>query len=77
MRHAKLTSGDICPECEKGKVYTQKEPKALVRVIGQAPLTATVYELERLRCNPAVAKSSPPRNRKASGPKNTTRQRQP
>ena len=50
VRHAKLTSGDICPECEKGKVYTQKGPKALVRVIGQAPLTATVYELERLRC---------------------------
>ena len=62
VRHAKLTSGDICPECDKGKVYTQKDPKALVRVIGQAstgrpetigqaPLTATVYELERLRCN--------------------------
>jgi transposase len=51
VRHARLASGDICPECEKGKVYTQKEPKALVRVIGQAPLTATVYELERLRCN--------------------------
>jgi transposase len=51
VRHAKLTSGELCPECEKGKVYTQKEPKALVRVIGQAPLTATVYELERLRCN--------------------------
>jgi transposase len=51
VRHAKLSSGDVCPECDKGKVYTQKEPKALVRVIGQAPLTATVYELERLRCN--------------------------
>jgi transposase len=51
IRHATLTSGDLCPECEKGKVYTQKEPKVLVRVIGQAPLTATVYELERLRCN--------------------------
>jgi len=32
-------------------VYLQKEPKPLVRIIGQAPLTATVYELERLRCN--------------------------
>lgn len=28
VQHAKLNSGDICPECEKGKVYTQKEPKA-------------------------------------------------
>jgi transposase len=51
VRHATLTSGDVCPECNKGKVYTQKEPKALVRVIGKAPLTAAVYELERLRCN--------------------------
>jgi transposase len=51
IRHAKLHSGDRCPECEKGKVYTQKEPKALVRIVGQAPLAATVYEMERLRCN--------------------------
>jgi transposase len=29
----------------------QKEPKPLVRIVGQAPLAATVYELERLRCN--------------------------
>ena len=49
--HAQLKSGDRCPGCEKGKVYIQKEPKPLVRVIGQAPLAATVYELERLRCN--------------------------
>ena len=29
----------------------QKEPKALVRIVGQAPLAATIYELQRLRCN--------------------------
>jgi len=51
IQHAKLKSGDRCPECEKGKVYVQREPKPLVRIIGQAPLTATVYELERLRFN--------------------------
>lgn len=51
VQHAKLKSGDRCPECEKGKVYTQKQPKPLVRIVGQAPLAATVYELERLRCN--------------------------
>jgi transposase len=49
--HVELKSGDRCPDCEKGKVYRQKEPKPLVRIIGQPPLTATVYELERLRCN--------------------------
>jgi transposase len=51
IQHASLKSGDRCPECEIGKVYVQKEPKPLVRIIGQAPLAATVYELERLRCN--------------------------
>ena len=29
----------------------RKNPKRLVRIMGQAPLAATVYELERLRCN--------------------------
>jgi transposase len=48
---AKLTSGDACPECARGRVYTQRRPKTLVRVVGQAPVEATVYELERLRCN--------------------------
>jgi len=49
--HPALHTGDHCPGCEKGKVYPQKEPRTLVRVVGQAPLAATVYELDRLRCN--------------------------
>jgi transposase len=51
IAHAKLAHGDRCPNCAKGNVYTQKEPKALVRIFGRTPLAATVYELERLRCN--------------------------
>ena len=51
VAHQSLHSGNRCPECERGNVYGQKEPKALVRIRGQAPLAATVYELERLRCN--------------------------
>ena len=49
--HGQLTAGDHCPGCEKGRVYVQQDPRVLVRIAGQAPLTATVYELERLRCN--------------------------
>jgi transposase len=49
--HSTLHAGDACPGCEKGKVYPQKEPRTLVRIVGQAPLAATVYELDRLRCN--------------------------
>jgi transposase len=50
-KHQQLKSGDSCPECPNGKVYVQKEPKALIRIVGQAPIQATVYNLERLRCN--------------------------
>jgi transposase len=49
--HPTLHPGAACPGCEKGKVYPQKEPRTLVRIVGQAPLQATVYELDRLRCN--------------------------
>jgi transposase len=48
--HQDLKHGDHCPECGKGNVYGQKEAKVLVRIVGQAPLAATVYSLERLRC---------------------------
>jgi transposase len=50
ISHQNLKHGDRCPECGKGNVYGQKEPKVLVRIVGQAPLAATVYSLERLRC---------------------------
>jgi hypothetical protein len=49
--HGSLKPGDRCPECLKGKVYPQKDPAFRIRVVGQAPIAATVYELERLRCN--------------------------
>jgi len=51
VSHTSLKPGDHCPECLKGKVYEQKEPGLRIRVVGQAPIAATVYELERLRCN--------------------------
>src|SRR5215469_2954995 len=50
IQHQNLKHGDRCPDCGQGNVYGQKEPKVLVRVVGQAPLAATVYSLERLRC---------------------------
>ena len=51
VAHPTMHAGEPCPGCIKGKVYPQKEPRVLVRVAGQAPLAATVYELDRLRCN--------------------------
>jgi len=49
--HPSLHSGDRCPGCGKGKVYVLEVPGVLVRLVGQAPITGTVYELEKLRCN--------------------------
>jgi len=46
-----IESGAPCPECPNGKVYLQSDPATLVRVKGVAPFAATVYELERWRCN--------------------------
>src|ERR1017187_10956192 len=48
VKHAQLKSGDVCPECREGKVYCQKEPRTLVRIVGRPPLQATVFEMERL-----------------------------
>jgi len=49
--HSTLHTGDACPGCEKGKVYPQKEPRTLVRIVGQAPLAATCTSSTGLRCN--------------------------
>jgi len=49
--HESLKPGDACPNCKKGTVYESVKPGRLVRIRGQAPLGATVYELQKLRCN--------------------------
>jgi rubredoxin len=51
VNHESLKVGDVCPDCQKGKVYPKKEFGTLVRFTGNAPLEATVYELEKMRCN--------------------------
>jgi transposase len=51
LKHEILTTGDLCPGCEKGKVYELAMPSVFVHITGDAPLKATVYERMRLRCN--------------------------
>jgi transposase len=51
LPHESLKPGDACPNCKKGTVYETAEPGHVVRIRGQAPLGATVYELQKLRCN--------------------------
>ena len=52
IAHDSVKGGDACIEggC-KGRIYPLAEPTYLVRVTGQSPILASVYELERLRCN--------------------------
>ena len=49
--HESLQPGNPCPECHKGKVYEMNKPGVLIRIVGQAPVQAKVYELQKLRCN--------------------------
>jgi len=51
VAHEAMQGGDSCPACARGKVYAMKEPAMLLRVHGMAPLGATVWECDRLRCN--------------------------
>jgi transposase len=48
--HPSLRPGDPCPRCERGNVYDLKHPAPILRIVGQAPLAATCWDCERLRC---------------------------
>jgi transposase len=48
--HPSLTAGDPCPACGQGTVY-EKAPGVVVRITGQPPLAATIYQLQKLRCH--------------------------
>ncbi len=50
IAHPTLSAGDACPACGQGTVYA-KPPGVLVRITGQPPLSARIYELEKLRCH--------------------------
>ncbi|MFT5522777.1 MAG: transposase [Pirellulaceae bacterium] len=50
VEHSCLQPGDDCPECKSGTLY-EKRPGVLVRIVGSAPLQATVYRLQKLRCH--------------------------
>jgi transposase len=49
VRHKKLKAGQLCPDCKEAKIYKYRDGIE-IRVKGSAPLKATVYKLEKLRC---------------------------
>ena len=50
IEHPEHSPGDVCPECGQGTLY-EKIPGVLVRFVGRAPLHATVYRMQKLRCH--------------------------
>jgi transposase len=48
--HPSLRAGDPCPACDQGIVY-EKAAGVVVRISGQPPLTATIYQLQKQRCH--------------------------
>ncbi len=51
VSHPTLKPGDGCPDCQRGTAYALSTPGILLRFMGQAPIQATVYELQKLRCH--------------------------
>ena len=50
-RHPEVCRGQSCPQCRRGTLYTLKDRSVEIRIVGQAPLSARRYELDRLRCS--------------------------
>ena len=54
VEHPTLKPGDICSACHKSKLYEVKDknhPGIVIRVTGNAPLTATAYDVQTLKCS--------------------------
>ncbi|HXL18050.1 MAG TPA: transposase, partial [Streptosporangiaceae bacterium] len=66
--HPSLRAGDPCPSCEQGTVY-EKAPAVVVRITGQAPLAAQVYQLQKLRCHLCGTVFTAPAPAETGGPK--------
>lgn len=49
--HPTMNMADVCPCCQRGKVYPLSLPGVFVRITGGAPLQSLVWETEKLRCN--------------------------
>ncbi len=51
IEHPTIKHGQKCPLCLKGKIYKLRMPSVTLKFSGSSPLQATIYKLEKLRCN--------------------------
>ena len=49
--HPTLSSGQACPDCQKGKLRRRQQPAVAIQVTAQPPVGAVVHEMEQLRCD--------------------------
>lgn len=49
--HPLFKAGHVCEKCRRGKLRAQKKPGVAIRLVGAPPVTATVWELEKFRCD--------------------------
>lgn len=50
VRVAGLQPGVSCPACGDGTLYELNQSGVLIRFVGQPPVRATIYDLQKLRC---------------------------
>lgn len=65
--HPTLHEGGPCPHC--GGHLHFKPPSSWVRIFGQAPLLATIWDLEQVRCSTCGHVFTAPAPQEAQGPK--------
>lgn len=51
VSHPTFTTDQVCPECQKGKLRLQPKVATAIHLQAQPPISASVYELEVLRCS--------------------------
>jgi transposase len=69
VEHDGVHAGDTCQRCAHGKLYRVREPECIVRIVGQAPLAAHKWELDRYRCGGCGSVFTAPAPAEAQGPK--------
>ena len=67
--HPHLSAGDRCPGCARGSLYRLKNKPPIVRIFGQAPLTAKAWRGEDYRCGACGDVYPAPLPEEAKGPK--------
>jgi transposase len=69
VEHDRAHVGDTCPQCTHGRLYRLREPERIVRITGQPPLAARMWDLDRFRCSGCGGVFTAPAPPEAQGPK--------